>query len=1180
MKKNVVLLYLGIFLCVSFFAAVRIAHTEDTSDAYCPLATKTPYKTKNSSSVYYITDACQKVAIRNPQVYFSHFTSWNVVRLAPSVVLTSIENDPIGFLPWGARKQFGIGSLIKSPDDPKVYLLLNSALYPIVSEEAFLAYGLSWDWVEDVSKDVIQGFSQKTELSVSGNVPATLAFKYADSPDVYVLQQEADGTMTKRLVTAPEALAPYYRIDRVPTLPQTITFSDSSSGPITISERSTGEPSNSSVSAPGFVRPMGWGSSTSSQSESESDDATSTPVLLPNLALSKTVSVSTTTSSTTVQFSLYYENTGDATASGVVITETVPTGTVFSSASSTGTWSCADGAVAGTTCTSTVGSVSVNATSTRVFAVTVLESYEGTVTNTASIADDGTETDMSDNVDTASFTAIGLVNLSVSLSTPVATSSPSTTILFTMSYSNLGSGSASGVSLSTTVPSSTIFSLASSTGSWSCSDGSTPGTSCVVTIGTVAASATGSVIFAVTPYYALDGGRVTTTVSIADNGARGADTNTSNNSASLPVRVMRIPLTDLAAGLYLNQFMGGLYPNGTNTMPTAHATAGLSKAALIQQRDTSGSATSSGLIVLLSIGMTNTNVEFAQFETAFRTTLAGNRNVVVINGASGSEQYVTAWDQTSDTQYTRIQTSVLAPRGLTESQVQAVWIKLASNTPTAGLANGASADAYSLKSSLGTVVRTLKSRYPNLQQVYFSSRSYAGYTTSTVNPEPYAYESGFAVKWLIEAQINQMETGVVDSQAGNLSYATSTAPWIAWGPYIWANGTATSSEGVSWDTRDFQTGGMLVNTTGTLKVRNKLWDFFMYSPYTSWFSTSTPLALPDLINSTYLGLRGGLYPNVTNTVPSAHRLAGLEKASEIQPLDASGSVNTSSGKIVLLGIGLSNTLQAFSGFQYLLCGNTNYSARGAIYPTDENDSITPVNCVPQSNAGYNTTTLSVMNGADGGQVAYNWDGTTPATQTNLTRVSSSFFYAPFSAQQVQVIWLKLANAAPTTSLMTSSTSAEAEAKIFQRQLGRIMRVLKQTYPNLKQIFISPRTYGGYDLTNLGPEPYAYEYGFSIKWLIESQINQMETGIENPISGNLNYATGTVPWIDWGPYIWANATTSNSDGFNWRFTQDNRDESDARQDDRVHESLAGRLKVGQKLIDFFMNSEYTSWFRSQ
>src|ERR671936_402607 len=47
------------------------------------------------------------------------------------------------------------------------------------------------------------------------------------------------------------------------------------------------------------------------------------------------------------------------------------------------------------------------------------------------------------------------------------------------------------------------------------------------------------------------------------------------------------------------------------------------------------------------------------------------------------------------------------------------------------------------------IVAILRARYPNLKLVYVSSRTYGGYATTPLNPEPYAYDSGFAVKWLV-----------------------------------------------------------------------------------------------------------------------------------------------------------------------------------------------------------------------------------------------------------------------------------------------------------------------------------------------------------------------------------------------------------------------------------------------
>src|SRR6185436_5909168 len=128
------------------------------------------------------------------------------------------------------------------------------------------------------------------------------------------------------------------------------------------------------------------------------------------------------------------------------------------------------------------------------------------------------------------------------------------------------------------------------------------------------------------------------------------------------------------------------------------------------------------------------------------------------------------------------------------------------------------ADAYRLEQNFGNVMRALAVRYPNLKEVFVSSRTYGGYATTQLNPEPYAYEGGFAVKWLIEAQITQASGGDVDTQSGDLDYEDGTAPWLAWGPYLWAAGTDVRSDGLSWDRSDFGPDGTHPERSGQEKV--------------------------------------------------------------------------------------------------------------------------------------------------------------------------------------------------------------------------------------------------------------------------------------------------------------------------------------------------------------------------
>lgn len=300
-----------------------------------------------------------------------------------------------------------------------------------------------------------------------------------------------------------------------------------------------------------------------------------------------------------------------------------------------------------------------------------------------------------------------------------------------------------------------------------------------------------------------------------------------------------IPITELGTARYLNQFQGGLYPTGSNQMPRPHALEGFQRALSIQPLNPEGQPHPNGRYVLLSIGMSNTNQEFCCGNWTFMGQAASHpdvnhRALAIVNGARGGQDAGT-WDEPTDPNYNRIRDQVLTPRGLTELQVQVVWVKTANARPTSSLPHQDS-DAYRLAQQYGNIVRSLKIRYPNLKQVYLSSRTYGGYSTGLTNPEPYAYEVAFAIKWVIEAQMRQMAQGQMDERAGDLDYNT-VAPWIAWGPYLWADGETPRQDGLQWFCSDFENDGLHPSPAGEQKVGNLLMNFFLNSPFSRpWFT--------------------------------------------------------------------------------------------------------------------------------------------------------------------------------------------------------------------------------------------------------------------------------------------------------------------------------------------------------
>jgi hypothetical protein len=301
-----------------------------------------------------------------------------------------------------------------------------------------------------------------------------------------------------------------------------------------------------------------------------------------------------------------------------------------------------------------------------------------------------------------------------------------------------------------------------------------------------------------------------------------------------PPDTMKLPLPQLGPWTYHN-VMGGLYPGGFNQMPSAHSTVGANHARRIRPLDAAGNPSQDGRIVLLAVGMSNTQQEFAAFQELAQGQTGLRPELRLVNGARGGHA-ADSWDSPGRPVYNWVRDSVLAPAGLSEQQVQAAWVKLANITPpSAPSLPSQNADAYLLMERLGNTVRAMQQRYPNLQQVYLSSRTWGGYAApGSASPEPYAYETGFAVKLIIDAQIRQILGEGIAPRAGDLG--DEVAPWIAWGPYLWANGSEPRYDGLAWLRSDFVADGIHPSATGRAKVANLLSQFFRDAPWSRcWY---------------------------------------------------------------------------------------------------------------------------------------------------------------------------------------------------------------------------------------------------------------------------------------------------------------------------------------------------------
>jgi uncharacterized protein (TIGR03437 family) len=258
---------------------------------------------------------------------------------------------------------------------------------------------------------------------------------------------------------------------------------------------------------------------------------------------------------------------------------------------------------------------------------------------------------------------------------------------------------------------------------------------------------------------------------------------------------------------------GGLYPDNSNTRPAAHESAGLALSPQVRPRNAAGAIDEqSGRIVLLSIGMSNTTQEFSTLQQIANRDPEKNPRLVLVDGAQGSwsaDRIVADPTTYFDTVEQRI-----AAAGVTGAQVEAAWVKLADSGPTLPFPD----DARKLQDEIKSIIRMTAARYPNLRLVYLSSRIYAGYASSNLNPEPYSYQGGFAVKWLIEQQIQGTDP--------DLDYRSGKFPWLAWGPYLWADGTHMRWDGLAWSCEELVEDGTHPSALGQRKVAFMLLDFF------------------------------------------------------------------------------------------------------------------------------------------------------------------------------------------------------------------------------------------------------------------------------------------------------------------------------------------------------------------
>ncbi len=271
--------------------------------------------------------------------------------------------------------------------------------------------------------------------------------------------------------------------------------------------------------------------------ENNKDDDDTPLDAAPDLTILKDDGGVRTAPGRTVIYTINYANIGDQGATGVTITDNVPTYTTFSPGSSTAGWSCTPNNNAGSACTFNVGSLAAGQSGSVFFAVVVdnpLPDGVMEIFNATCIDDDGSNGEdptPENNCDDDDTPVDAQPDLTILKDDGGVSTEPGGIVIYTLDYANIGNQDATGVTISDTVPTYTSFNPGSSTAGWSCVPGIQAGSLCSFVVGDLAAGAGGSVNFAVTVDDPLPDGimEIFNATCIADDGSNGADPTPENN---------------------------------------------------------------------------------------------------------------------------------------------------------------------------------------------------------------------------------------------------------------------------------------------------------------------------------------------------------------------------------------------------------------------------------------------------------------------------------------------------------------------------------------------------------------------------------------------------------------------------------------------------------------------------
>ncbi|WP_066967492.1 isopeptide-forming domain-containing fimbrial protein [Microbulbifer sp. Q7] len=232
----------------------------------------------------------------------------------------------------------------------------------------------------------------------------------------------------------------------------------------------------------------------------------------------------------TISWTIEVSNQGNQDGTGVVVTDTLPTGNYFSAGFTASNGGVVD--LAAGTVTWAIGDLAAGDSISLTLTTTVDDSVPARIpqqVNSVSVTDDGNngpDPTPDNNTDRETFD-ITEVDLSITKDDGGITTTPAGSITYTLNYANLGTAPADNVEITEQLPTYTTFDAANSDPRWVQN-----GNTLTLDLGTLAAGESGNVTFVVIVDDAIPTGieEVLNSTEIAYDNGRGPDQNLNNNN--------------------------------------------------------------------------------------------------------------------------------------------------------------------------------------------------------------------------------------------------------------------------------------------------------------------------------------------------------------------------------------------------------------------------------------------------------------------------------------------------------------------------------------------------------------------------------------------------------------------------------------------------------------------------